>query len=537
MRASASLACLAVAAALGPQLAPAVLGAPPPIVRVELAPNRAFRVNGEPFFPIMAWLQDVANLPAVHDCGMNTTAGYWPGSSGTKDVVEYLGLVAQARLYGVMPYHAGLKQHEYLLGYLHDDEPDLHHQVNDAEVIPGAGLVLNSSTPLWKLVDGVTHSWSVLDPLAGAAVTIKLSQPVTVERLALWLTVSPDLSVAKDVAFAGDGKPLASAVLQAQNGRQEVALPEPTTFRELTLTVTSTYPGKNVWGSIGEIEGFDKAGRNVLLSPPRNEPRSPPEAVLAHYREIKAADPLHPVFLTLTGNFHPHFGTWTDAQRDSLYPAYIQASDVVGYDIYPIYGWNKPEWIHLVHDATELLARHAGQRPLYAWIETSKGSQWTGDLAQQKDVTPVHIRAEVWMAICRGATAIGYFTHIWKPSYHQFGVPEENRAALRQINAQITRLAPAILSDEPTPVVSIRGTPDAKLDLLARRQGGSLYLFAVNYDERAVAADATVAVAGLAGGTAVEVIDEDRTLRAAAGTFADRFAPLAVHLYRIAQAE
>ena len=37
------------------------------------------------------------------------------------------------------------------------------------------------------------------------------------------------------------------------------------------------------------------------------------------------------------------------------------------------------------------------------------------------------------MAICQGATAIGYFTHVWKPSYHQFGVPEENRKALRRI--------------------------------------------------------------------------------------------------------
>jgi hypothetical protein len=88
---------------------------------------------------------------------------------------------------------------------------------------------------------------------------------------------------------------------------------------------------------------------------------------------MKAADPSRPVFLTLTGNFHPHFGKWSDRQRESRYPAYIEATDIVGYDIYPIYGWNKPESIHLVHDATELLARQAGQRQLYAWIETKEG--------------------------------------------------------------------------------------------------------------------------------------------------------------------
>jgi len=62
----------------------------PPIEKVEIRSGRAFYVNGKPFFPLMAWLQDAENLPAVKDCGMNTTAGYWPGatagqaSSGTR---------------------------------------------------------------------------------------------------------------------------------------------------------------------------------------------------------------------------------------------------------------------------------------------------------------------------------------------------------------------------------------------------------------------------------------------------------------------
>ncbi len=73
-------------------------------------------------------------------------------------------------------------------------------------------------------------------------------------------------------------------------------------------------------------------------------------------------------------------------------------------------------------------------------LKPAKAASGPGPLENQKDVTPRHIKAEVWMTICRGATAIGYFTHVWKPSYHQFGVPEENRAALREINAQITRL-------------------------------------------------------------------------------------------------
>ena len=71
---------------------------------------------------------------------MNVTAGYWTKSGGTKDVAEYLGLVEKAGLYGVMPYDAKLKGHPALLGYIHGDEPDLPHQVNDADVVPAPGI-------------------------------------------------------------------------------------------------------------------------------------------------------------------------------------------------------------------------------------------------------------------------------------------------------------------------------------------------------------------------------------------------------------
>jgi len=526
----ATIAAVLVSAVLAAQ------AAPPPIETVETGANRAFYVNGKPFFPIMAWLQDADRFPLVSECGMNATAGYWPKSSGTKDVTEYLSLVRKAGLYGVMPFDAHLKGHPALLGYIHDDEPDLPHQVSDAEVAGGPGLAINRKTPLWKIVDGVWHSWSVLDPLQGARVTIKLKKPVTLARLAVYVTTSKGLAVAKDVTFESDGVEILRATLEANKGQQVFDLPRPATLKALTMTVRSTYPGDNVWGSIGEIEGYDAAGKNVLLSPPRYEPRAWPPVTLEKYRKMKAGDPSRPVFMTLTGYFHPHFkGKFTDEQRAQLYPAYIRAADVVGYDIYPIYGWNKPEWIHLVSEATGILADMAAPRPVYAWIETSKGGQYTGSLQRQKDVTPTHIRAEVWMALCRGATAIGYFTHVWKPAYHQFGVPEQNRKALKEINDQITRLAPAILG-APTnrkTAMTIQGDGDAKLSAISRDCAGRLYVFAVNYDERLRATNATVNVHGLKAGTQVEVVDENRTIATADGHFTDRFDPLAVHIYRM----
>ncbi len=137
------------------------------------------------------------------------------------------------------------------------------------------------------------------------------------------------------------------------------------------------------------------------------------------------------------------------------------------------------------------------------------------------------------MSICRGATAIGYFTHVWKPSYSQFGVPDENRKAIREINEQITRLTPAILGEPSKRAASIAAEGDVKLDLLAKDGPDGLYLFTVNYDERYRETKGTIKVQGLAAGQEIEVVDENRTLKADAGSFTDAYAPLAVHVYRI----
>jgi len=504
-----------------------------PIESVEIK-DRAFSVNGKPFFPLMIWLQDAKNFPAAKACGMNTVAGYWPGSSGTKDVAGYLALVEKAGFYGVMPRSDRLKGHSHLLGYIHGDEPDLPRQVNDAEIVPAQGLKINRGAPLWKLVDGVWHSWSVLDPMEGASLTIRLRQPVTVESIAVWVTTSPGLAVAKEVSFHGDAKEILTATLEVKKGEQKFPLAKPATFRELKITVDSAHPGQHAWGSIGEIAAMDAKGRNVLLAPPRHEPRAQPEETLEEYRAIKRTDPSRPVFMTVTGYFHPQFGKWTDEQRKALYPAYVEATDVIGYDIYPIYGWNKPEWIHLVNDATARLTELAGPRPVYAWIETSKGGQWTGPLEKQADVTPRHIRAEVWMAVCNGATGIGYFTHVWKPSYDQFGVPEANRKEIRRINDQITRLTPAIIGGEPSGKMNVRAEGDVKISAMTKVHDGRLYVFAVNYDERLKQAEATITVEGLPPGREVEVVDEGRTITTRAGSFSDSFDPLAVHIYRVA---
>jgi len=511
----------------------AIAAAPlPPIQQVEIGKNAEFRVNGQPFLPLMLWLQSEARIPDGLAIGANT----FTGNGGKLGNREYLKALADNGLYGIVDFDPEAGGQSHLLGWIHGDEPDLAKQVSDAEVLPGAGLRLNSSTPLFRIVDGVAHSWTVLDPLQDAEVTVKLAKPVTVKSLGVWLTVSAGLAVAKDVSFTAEGQGILNATLKNEKGEQHFDLEKPATFSSLTFRVRSTYPGEQVWGSLGELAGYDEAGDNVLLSPPRWVPRSAPEEVSAEYRKIKQADPTRPVLVTFTAHFMKEFtDKYDQATQEKLYPEFMNSCDVAGYDIYPIFGWNKPEWLYRVADGVSELRALAGpKRPVYAWIETNKGSQWVAP-DRQLDVTPKDTRAEVWMALIRGATAIGYFTHRWKPDYKQFAPEGEMVAALKRLNDQLTRLAPALLAAPAATRIEMKLSDDLPCHFKATSHEGALWIFAQNMDMQKRTGTATFRVDGLKAGAKIEEVDEGRSLTAGDAVFTDQFEGLAEHVYRLAE--
>jgi len=521
--------CLVVC--LGLPLAAAVGRAAGPleaIRSVEIGSHRELRVNGRPFFPLMSWLQEPQRYPKLRALNVNTFCG----NHGV-GAADMLAAAKAAGAYAVPHFDPAAKGHENLLAWIHGDEPDLPRTVSDAKVTPGKGLRLNNSTPLYRIVDGVTHSWSVLDPLAGAEVTVELPRPVTVKALGVWLTVSKGLSVAKEAAVLADGTEVLRVRLAAKRGRQRFDLPTPATFRKLTFRVLAVEKGTNAWGSIGEIEGFDAAGKNVLLSPPYSVPRTTPEKLAEQFAAIKRADATCPVFVTFTAYFMDEFKKFGDAERKRLYPAYVRSCDVCGFDVYPIYGWNKPEWIDYVAKGTGRLCEIAGPtRPVYAWIETCKGTKWVR-YDQQTDVLPRHTRAEVWMAIVRGATAIGYFTHAWQPKFSEFNCTDEMQAELKRLNGQITRLAPAILAPPAKATIRMDLGERVACHSKATSHDGAVYVFAQSLALDGPVRKARFAVGGLKAGTTIEVVDEKRAIVAADGAFADGFAPLQEHIYRI----
>ena len=277
------------------------------------------------------------------------------------------------------------------------------------------------------------------------------------------------------------------------------------------------------------------------------KPRSNPSDVLAEYRRIKAADASRPVFVTFTGYFmRESTGKFTEAQKQTIYPALIRACDVVGFDTYPIYGSGFPGRINWpAYGVTRLRELAGPKRPVYAWIETSKGSKWM-TYSKQPDVLPVHTRHEVWGAIIRGATAIGYFTHAWRPTFKEFAPTAEMQAELKRLNGQLTRLAPDILAAPTTRRVRMTIEGGLQCHLKATERKETLTIFAQNQDigidEKNAkqfqpiaprGGKATFTVAGLKAGTKIDVVDENRTLTAADGRFVDEFGPLAEHIYRL----
>jgi hypothetical protein len=237
----------------------------------------------------------------------------------------------------------------------------------------------------------------------------------------------------------------------------------------------------------------------------------PPSTVAKLTARGHAAKPRRLTFVTLTAGFFPPTSHHAD------YPAYVRAADVIGFDLYPVYGYCRPDRIAWEADATRALVRIArpGQ-PVYSWIEAaSTSSQW----CHGRGVQPQELRAEVWMSVVNGATAIGYFTHSWTPDYSQFRVSSATQAEMRRTNRQLTTLTTALLG---APVHVGVQTDVGRVDTIARRVGGATYVFAVNVSREPVRARFSVAK-----GT-WHVFEEGRVVT---GTLADSFAPLGVHVY------
>jgi hypothetical protein len=141
--------------------------------------------------------------------------------------------------------------------------------------------------------------------------------------------------------------------------------------------------------------------------------------------------------------------------------------------------------------------------------------------------TARELRIVVWANILHGAKAI-----LW---FHYFGpTPEETRAEMSRLLEQVTRLAPAVLGPDYAGTVTKKEASGGRVDIMAKQAEGddkTVYLFAANIKETPEKATFMLDFAP----AKIEVVDENRELKAEGKTFGDAFEPLAVHIYKVSR--
>jgi hypothetical protein len=192
-----------------------------------------------------------------------------------------------------------------------------------------------------------------------------------------------------------------------------------------------------------------------------------------------------------------------------VYPGLVAASDLVGFDLYPLQESCSAAWLPDVADAQRELVALSGARPTFQWIESRTWHCGQPGLV----VTPATVRAESWLAVAGGARGLGFFPADWPP---------EVAPGIGQVVRETAALGPALLApDEPV-------SASAPIVVGARSYGGAFYVVAVNPTHRRV--EATIRAAGLDGESA-NVLGEGRSVGISGGALSDAFQPLAVHLY------
>jgi hypothetical protein len=195
-----------------------------------------------------------------------------------------------------------------------------------------------------------------------------------------------------------------------------------------------------------------------------------------------------------------------------MYPSLIAASDVVGFDLYPLQEWCRADRLGDVFTSQQELVRMSPQKATFQWIEVDGWRCPSGKTA----VTPATVKAESWLAIAGGAHGLGFFPGVW---------PSHIGNAIADVSKDVAALGPALLA----PSLAARSdNPHVKVG--ARSHEGVIYVIAVNAGYTATRATIRV---GPLGDRPLTVVGENRRVDADGSRFTDSFAPLAVHVYAV----
>jgi hypothetical protein len=292
---------------------------------------------------------------------------------------------------------------------------------------------------------------------------------------------------------------------------------------ETSLPVgTNLYAGNRCGGLEAQLPAL---GDRALSAAVQGEPVPVPGSVIGVFypdepeghgltaQTMPTIDPKTGVrFLTLTNHFYS--GAAPLAQGRGIYPGLIAKADMVGFDLYPLQSWCRPERLVDVYHSQRELVELANGKPTFQWIEAA-GMTCPHD--GPTAITPQTVRAESWLAIAGGAKGLGFFP----PAAWTGDVGE----AIAEVTETVRQLGPAL----GAPEVAARVEPaDGLVRTGARKSGGRLTIVAANAGYEA--AEARITVPGLAG-RALSVVGTARRIEPDGDTFVERFPALGARVY------
>lgn len=256
-------------------------------------------------------------------------------------------------------------------------------------------------------------------------------------------------------------------------------------------------------------------------------------AVISGYQTMTGGDSTRPVYLNLGQGvaWDGWYGRGVRTNHPEDYGEYIKGADIISFDIYPVNtrdaAVNEKLW--LVAFGVDRLRQWSGYRKaVWNWIECTDFN------GSGRKPTPAEVKAEVWMSIIHGSMGIGYFVHVFSPSFIEAGLLSDGEmsSAVEAINTRITSLAPVLNTRSVANGVAVSSTNESvPVDVMLKRYNGETYLFAVSM--RPGATTAAFTFRGFPDRAMAEVLGENRTKIISNGIMRDSFSNYTVHLYRI----
>jgi hypothetical protein len=258
-----------------------------------------------------------------------------------------------------------------------------------------------------------------------------------------------------------------------------------------------------------------------------------PEQVVEDYARMKSKDPSRPILLNLGQGvaWDGWYGRGTRNHHPEDYRKYLQGSDIVSFDIYPVAHKDKEVagnlWF-VARGVERLVQWSGGRKIIWNCLECTHVEN------PDRKATPHQVRCEAWMSLIHGSRGLVFFVHEFKPKFREPALLDDREMleAVTALNRQITELAPVLNSSSVTNAATVVSANSAvPVAMTVKIHEGATYLFAVGMRDGSTTA--TFTLKNVPGDKSIEVIGEHRTLPAPDGSFKDQFNAWDVHLYRL----